>query len=520
MAAVTLVALPLAHSAESHPRIQFFIDAASWDEQEAEKAMAALAEAWQDSYTPLLVELAHFMAPRRESRMSGGMRTLGGRSVRLAASGGFSGGGGLGGGGGGGGGGATRSSLPTLGEMPRQDASTKVRRRLVKFLEEQTGQDFGDDLGAWRRWYWNLPYDPHPGYPSLKKAMYTKVEEELGIYFDAGGAAIVRLDEINYGGMPPSRSPILDHPKHVSAAEADFLKDKHKVIGLEVRGKMRAYPEQILAFHELTRDELGGVELTIVNDFLCGTTIPYANSIRGAKLSFRPSGLVYRSNRMMVDAQSVTLWSTLQGRAVLGPLTQHNVWLDTYPVVTTTWGEWKKLHPNTTILSDDTGFPFDYSRGPRFQRYLDNDRLMFEVPRPDDRLKHKEPVLALTLRPAKDKDLDEVDVERRRPRALAVRADFLEKKENRVFHTSLAGRELVIVTSPKGANRVYDAGETRFVSQEPDGRLRDADGGTWLTYESMLVPEAPGLSARSRLPARRSFWFAWHAQFPRTELVK
>jgi hypothetical protein len=402
--------------------------------------------------------------------------------------------------------------------MPRQDASNKVRTRLVKFLEEQTGQDFGDDLGAWRRWYWNLPYDPHPGYASLKKAMYSKVDEALGIYFDAGGAAIVRLDEINYGGMPPSRSPILDDPKHVPAAEADFIKDKHKVIGLEVRGQVRAYPEQILAFHELTRDELGGVELTIVNDFLCGTTIPYANSIRGAKLSFSPSGLVYRSNRMMFDRESVTLWSTLQGRAVLGPLTQHNVWLNSYPVVTTTWGEWKKLHPNTTILSEDTGFPFDYSKGPRFQRYLDNDRLMFEVPNPDERLKNKESVLALTLRPPKDENID--DERRRRPRALAVSTKFLERKENRVFHTTLARREVVIVTSPEGANRVYEAGDTRFVSQDPDGRLRDADGGTWLTYEAMLVPEAAGLSARSRLPARRSFWFAWHAQYPRTKLIQ
>jgi hypothetical protein len=139
---------------------------------------------------------------------------------------------------------------------------------------------------------------------------------------------------------------------------------------------------------------------------------------------------------------------------------------------------------------------------------------MFDVPQPDDRLKNKEPVLALTLRPEKSEEGP------RRPRALAVRAKFLERKENRVYQTSLAGRELIIVTSPEGANRVYDAGDTQFVSQDPDGRLRDADGGSWVTYESMLVPEGPGLSARSRLPARRSFWFAWHAQFPRTELVK
>ncbi len=79
------------------------------------------------------------------------------------------------------------------------------------------------------------------------------------------------------------------------------------MIGLEVGGQVRAYPQQILAFHELTPDELGGVELTIITDFLCGTSIPYGSHIRGAKLTFSPSGLVYRSNRLMLDEESVTL---------------------------------------------------------------------------------------------------------------------------------------------------------------------------------------------------------------------
>lgn len=520
--ALGLVALPLAHSADSVPRVQLFIDAASKDEEQAERAMAALAEAWKDSYTALLVDVARFMAPRRESRMTGRMGTVGGRSARLADSGGFSrgitgsGGGGGGGGRGGGGGGGAMGSLPGLGDMPRQDESYEVRRRLVNFLEEQTGQDFGEDLSKWRRWYWSLPYEPHPGYTSLKQAMYERVDDTMGVYFDNGGAALVRLDEVLYGGRPPKRSPILEKTKHVEAGKADFLKDKDRVIGLEVRGKARAYPASILALHEIARDTLGGVDLTIVTDFLVGTSIVYGSSIRGADLTFRPSGLVYRSNRMMLDQESVTLWSSLQGRAVLGPLTEHDVWLKVHPSVHTTWKEWRTLHPDTSVLSPDTGFPEEaYERASRFaDRYTGSSSLAFDVPQEDDRLDNKDLVVGVELAPKKKEEGP------RRPRALALRSKFLDKRENRVFGAALGERNLVVVTSDEGAHRVYDAGDTTFTSQLRDGRLQDEGGGTWLMYESVLVPEGANQSPRSRVPSRLAYWFAWRAQFPRTDLVK
>lgn len=136
---------------------------------------------------------------------------------------------------------------------------------------------------------------------------------------------------------------------------------------------------------------------------------------------------------------------------------------------------------------------------------------MFEVPRTDDRLKNKAEVLTLLLRaPASGPG------EPRRP--LAISAQFLRRHP--VYQLTLAGQELVVVTSRAGANRVYRlAAARRFTRLRPDNRLRDAEGGSWLVAEDALVVEADGERA-PRLPAQRAFWFGWYAQFPDTELVR
>ena len=513
---LSLAVTPGVPAEERHPPLQLFVDAASQDEETARRALTELDEWWRDDYACLLVDLARFMRPRRSSRGSGAP----------GGAGGFGGPGGRGAGGGGAGtasvgstGGGTRGmgpgsagvgggSLPIGATSPRDHESTRARQRLVDFLEEKTGQEFGDDLGAWRRWYWNRPYSPHPEYAAFKAALYGRVDPGMGVLFRVEGGATIRLDEIDWSGMPPARIPKLEDPKHIPAAEADQLDNKDVIYGLEAGGQARAYPERILVRHELTLDSLGGMDLTIASDALCGTVIAWGSEVRRTHLTFAPSGLVYRSNRLMFDEESASLWSTMYGRPVHGPLTEHNVQLPSFPMVRTTWREWRELHPDTTVLSFDTGYPFDYSRDSFVRRYLDSDRLMFEVPKRDERLDTKEPVLALALPKGDDRH------------ALAIRLKLLEKKENRVFHAELAGYRLVVVTSRDGAQRVYASGDTRFVSRERDGRLRDDTGGLWRLDEAALIPEAPDVSPRTRLPAQRVLWFAWYAQYPGTELVQ
>src|SRR5690606_1398732 len=133
--------------------------------------------------------------------------------------------------------------------------------------------------------------------------------------------------------------------------------------GVYVDGEARAYPKRILAWHEIARDRLGGRYLTIVYCALSGGAIPYDAVVDGRPLAFATSGLLYRSNKLMFEVETGSLWSSLTWEPVVAPLVGSGLKLAPLPVVTTTWGEWRRRHPETSVLSLDTGFERDYSEG-------------------------------------------------------------------------------------------------------------------------------------------------------------
>jgi hypothetical protein len=472
-------------SAPARPDIGLFFQAASRDARESRAALDQLARTWSDDDAVLLIELARFMRPLRRAP-PGGPEALApdgdAPPGAPAGAGDFSG--------------------------PAQDPSAFTRTRLVGFLEKQTGQRFGDDLQRWRRWIWGRPAALHPDYLPFKAALYARVDPRFARFFPPGVRSEIRLDEIDWGGVAVNGIPPLDHPPQVPAAEARWLKDDHVVFGVVLGGEARAYPKRILAWHELARDRLGGVEITIVYCTLCGTVIPYGSEAGGRHVTLGTSGLLYRSNKLMFDEETLSLWSTLEGRPVVGPLAGQGLALPAYPVVTTTWREWRAAHPRTTVLSRETGHTRDYGEGVAYREYFSTDELMFAVPLQDGRLRNKDEVLGLRLVP------------RGAPagtpaRALALAAAFLRKHP--VHAVRFAGHDLVVVTSRDGANRVYDAGGTVFAGRRTEGLLADAQGREWRMEEEALVREG---ERRTRVPAHRAFWFGWYAQFPETELVE
>ena len=154
-------------------------------------------------------------------------------------------------------------------------------------------------------------------------------------------------------------------PRPFQPAEATWLRDGHIVFGIVINGQARAYPKRILAWHEMALDRVGGVDLTIVYCTLCGTVIPYESGVRGRRFAFGTSGLPYRSNKLMFDEETRSLWSSLEGVPVVGTLVDSGLQLPFRSVVTTTWGEWKQDHPATTVLSLETGYERNYARGRR-----------------------------------------------------------------------------------------------------------------------------------------------------------
>ena len=483
------------------PDIELFFQATSLDKEQGEAALEKIAQNWNDGYAGLIIDLARFYpSSRRRPSFSapGGVEEFG--IDRTEDPG--------------------RLEQP-FGELPdpvgRPSAPISispealVRARLIRFLEKQTDKSYGDDLSRWRKWIWNQPFELHPDYPLFKAALYGRIDRRMAEFFPPGGKALIRLDEVDWGGVGVNGIPPLDHPKHISMPEADYLDDDDIIFGIALHGEARAYPKRILAWHELARDAIGGVELTIVYCTLCGTVIPYGAEVGGKHRTLGTSGLLYRSNKLMFDEETMSLWSTVEGRPVLGPLAGEDLELQIFPVVTTTWKEWRTLHPETIVLSRDTGFDRDYSEGAAYRDYFRTDKLMFGVPETDKRLKNKAEVLAILLRPKGSS----ADSERR---PLALSAKFLEK--NRVHHMNFAGHDLVVITSKEGANRVYDAAGHRFVKLLKDGKLRDSDGRLWTLTEDALVSDETSSSLLPRVPARRAFWFGWYAQFPDTALVK
>jgi hypothetical protein len=451
------------------PDAGLFFAATSVDDAKSAAALAELGKVWHNRYTSMLIDVVRLLrAPRPTGADAFAIDLV--RPQGAAGEGG-----------------------------------QPARARILAFLEQQTGQRFGGDLGAWREWMWSLPYEPHPQHMAFKAAVYRGIDPRMAEFFT--GQSLIRLDEIDWGGVAVNGIPPLARPTVVAGTRADWLEDSNYVFGVVVNGEARAYPKRILAWHEMAHDTVGGVPLTIVYCTLCGTVIPYHSVVGGERRTFGTSGLLYRSNKLMFDEETKSLWSTLEGRPVVGPLAGQPLTLEFEPVVTTTWGEWRRAHPETSVISIDTGFERDYAEGAAYRDYFATDRLMFRVPRTDNRLQNKDEVLGLLL-PARGGGRE----------AVAFAAAFLTA--NPLHQAEHAGRRLVIVTSTGGANRVYDAGDVRFTRRDGDDRLIDSTGLRWTVTEPALVPPA-GSPAEPlpRIPAFRAFWFGWYAQFPETALT-
>ncbi len=197
------------------------------------------------------------------------------------------------------------------------------------------------------------------------------------------------------------------------------------------------------------------------------------------------------------------MWSTLHGEPVIGPLVGKGIKLKRRSVVTTTWGEWLKRHPKTTVLSLKTGHRRDYREGVAYKDYFESDFVMFYTPFQDKRLPNKREVLALrTDDPAS---------------AVAIDTNFL--KGHPVYQLKVAGDSVLVLTTAGGESRAYQTNGQIFKSWDQKETAIDEKGQLWkLDEESLQKVDSP--VSFPRYPSHQSFWFGWLAQFPETKLIK
>ncbi len=376
-------------------------------------------------------------------------------------------------------------------------------QKLITLLEQKTNRQYGNDFEQWFQWIWNQDPQYTSEYYAFKAALHKRIDPRFeGYFLDRAEQSTIRLDEVRWGGVLQDGIPPLRNPKMIPASEATYLRDSATVFGVAVNGDFRAYPKQVLAWHELFTDEIGGIPLAGVYCTLCGTVILYKTEDQGILHQLGTSGFLYRSNKLMYDQATQSLWSTLEGKPVIGPLVGKGIALEYLSVVTTTWGEWKKRHPSTQVLSLDTGHRRDYREGVAYNEYFATDRLMFSVPELDARLKNKDEILAIRTPDFPDENL-------------AISSKFLQ--EHPIYQDRIGTTPFTVFTDRSGAHRVFKTGALKFAEYDGESTAIDSHGVSWMIEEHQMISAHGSLE---RLESHNAFWFGYEAAFPNVTLIQ
>jgi hypothetical protein len=250
---------------------------------------------------------------------------------------------------------------------------------------------------------WDTPAPPN--YRELKGQLYTLIEPGWEPFF-ADADSDIDWRWIAWGGVPiddralgTTRScprgciPAIDDPGVTDAASGTWYADDAIVFGVVVNEEARAYPKHIMEVHEMVNDTLGGRRIGMPYCTLCGSAQAYFTDTEEGELLLRTSGLLSRSNKVMYDLRSKSVFDTFTGQAVAGPLQDAGVALGQITVSTSTWGEWKAAHPDTTIVAEDGGIGRTYPLDPLQGR--DDDGPIFPVGDVDPRLAVQERVVGV-----------------------------------------------------------------------------------------------------------------------------
>lgn len=346
------------------------------------------------------------------------------------------------------------------------------------------GQTSGrlEDFQVFGQWAQTTEIDPGEGYRDWKLGLYGRLDDEYLSLLDQVPSDLL-LSQIHWGGVPRGGIPELNNPERVPGREATWMVADEVVFGVEVDGISVAYPVRILGHHELANDVIGQIPVSVVYCTLCRTALLFDRRIDGGDsvgaadggdelvLGFETSGLLWSSNKIMVDQETDTLWQHLSGTAIGGALVDTQ--LVQLPIVTTTWADWVASNPDTETLAIPTelffpnipeGLPvrYDYRPGAAYTEYYAGDSVWFPILETPDDLALKTEVIGLSV--GDDH--------------LAVPVERLAAAGSQTI--SVGGESIRLEPTPAGARAFDRSGRQLAVSQ--------------------------------------SFWFAWYGQHPDTEI--
>lgn len=389
-------------------------------------------------------------------------------------------------------------------------------RDYLAALESLSGQMLGDNWPAWVEWYGQTDLTPPPGFTAWKGRLLARLDPSYRTLISGEFPAVIRVEEIQWGGVALDGIPALDNPTHIPAAEADYLTPQEVVFGLSINGDNRAYPLRIMDWHEMANDVVGGVPVSLAYCTLCGAAIAYdGRGPDGVTYTFGSSGFLYRSNKLMYDRQTFTLWNQLTGAPVLGKLVGSDLELALLPVVLTTWEAWQAQHPDTQVLSLETGYFRPYEPGAAYADYFAASDTMFPVWQRDRSLFAKEHVYALRLDGTpKAYPLTQLEAEGVINDQIGETPLVVVMAGRRLFVDGNSARGGQYTYSNGGEVRAYGRGAEQFTPGASAGSVIDDAGRVWqVTEEALLGPDG---ARRERLPGHLAYWFGWYAFYPET----
>lgn len=381
----------------------------------------------------------------------------------------------------------------------------EARQEICRLLAELEGESFECGFYPWVEHVGaRLDLEPKPGYRAFKRLLFARIDPAFGALLDPSQRIAIRPQEIVWGGVRRDGIPSLDRPATVAAEEATYLEDGEAVFGVSLGGEQRAYPLRILSWHEMANDVVGGEPVTLSFCTLCGSAVLYSGHAGAKAHTFGTSGLLYRSNKLMYDRETGTLWNNLTGEPVVGPLAGSGERLEVLPMTRTRWADWRRRYPKTRVLS------LDQPAGKRAGfRYLPGaaDRaragVSFPVWQKSDRLPREAEVYALRAGEA--------------AKAYPLEAAFRE----RVINDTVGGLALLVVADREsGAVRAYRRGANVFQPGATASEILDAAGRAWRVEEEALAPAGHDAAPLPRHPGHISFWFGWYGFFPETEVYE
>ncbi len=329
---------------------------------------------------------------------------------------------------------------------------------------------------------------------------------------------LVPLDEIISGGPPPDGIPPIDEPKFVDVEEADgWLDDKEPVIAVEINDIIKAYPLQIMTWHEIVNDQFGDKPVTVTFCPLCNTALVFDREVNGTVYDFGTSGRLYNSALVMYDRQTGSWWSQVMGKAIVGEMT--GTQLEFLPAAIISWADFKAAHPDGLVLSRDTGYRRPYGANPYALYDTPGSRPFLFRGKIDPRLDAMERVVGVELN------------------GEAKAYPFSTLAEKRVVADTVGGQAIVVFYYPGTASALDKTtiAESRDVGAaavflpdldserltfgiDQDGNIVDEKtGSVW----NILGEAISGPMQGKRLTPvvhGNHFWFAWAAFNPETAI--